>query len=209
MKIRFYIAPFEFVTTETGDCWQIIFHNILDSAQGECYSIFDNPSRRIGLCHVVALEATHTTLMADSRIVPLSPLADDATDLRSKLDTVLNDIPNISVIKTKLENHGINTEWITGTNTVKDAMRYLMRLFYMSQKFEGMMDNDLLGFIQNNLTTTVANVPLAVRNKVKTWMQNRGLAIGWITNTTTVREILHFIITNLGIGKIKMVQEEF
>ena len=79
----------------------------------------------------------------------------------------------------------------------------------IAQIADGEGKSEIKQLIANNLDTTVNQVPQAIRTAIKNWMQAKGLAIGWITNATTVREILHFITQNLGIGKLRMSGEDF
>ena len=209
MKVRFYIAPQTIHTDSAGEYWASILNDLIDITQDESFDEIDNPARKISICCVHALDATHANIAADSRVIVASPLANDIADMKTKLETLFNSISGVATLKTKLEAIGINTAWISGSNTLRDGLRYLIRIFTTAQILNGEGNTDVRDFIANNLDTTVVEVPVAVRNKVKAWMQNKGLAIGWITNSTTVREILHFIVENLGIGKLKMSGEDF
>jgi hypothetical protein len=209
MKIRFYVSPQIWRTDGAEPFYSNLLNDFIDVQAGESFTEVDNPGRRISLCCVLANDATHTAIAADSRIIVASPLANDFADLKSKLDTICSSIPSIATIRARFEEIGINTEWISGSNTLRDALRYLVRVFTFAQITDGENNPDVRDFVQKNLTTQIKDVPTALRTKVKDWMQARGLAVGWITNTTTVREVLHFIVTNLGIGKLKMSGEEF
>lgn len=211
MKLRFYVAPQLNRVDDMGGYISSLLNDYIDVTTGESFTEIDNPARLISLCCVTASDATHVAIAADTQVITVSPLGDDLSDLKTKLDGSLDAIPSVSVsvIKSKLEAVGINMAWVQGSNTIRDAIRYLLRIFIFAQTANGAGDLDIRDFVKNNLDTKVSDVPLTIRNKIKDWMQNRGLAIGWIVSSTTVREILHFIVTNLGFGKFKMNGEEF
>ncbi len=204
MKVRFYIAPQQGDGTYLNP-YRSIITDYVDFTSGGGVLEMDSPARRISLAYVLATDLEHSNIMADVRVIPLSLLMDVA-DLSISLDTDISFLPSFDVIKTKLEAHGISCTWIT-TNTIRDVIRYIIKLFHITQKFA--MKDNALTLLKQNLGTTTGTLPVIVRNTIKTWMQNKGLAIGWITNATTVREVLHFILENLGIGKFKMQGVEF
>jgi hypothetical protein len=136
-------------------------------------------------------------IVADGRALPIGNAVED-TELKTHMDSLINSLPNVAALKTALETRGISTSWLSGSNTIRDGIRYLIRIFSTAQIADGQGNGNIKDIIGRNL-----------RNGVKTWMQSRGLAIGWITNQSTVREILHFIVENLGFGKLKMSGEEF
>lgn len=208
MSIRFYVAPQAGTGTFEAP-YRSLLNSFIDVASGEFFQEIDNPARRLSICCVTASDTTHANIAADSRVIVISRLYADLAALKTGLNETLDNIPGAATIKTKLETVGISTSWITGTNTLKDAIRYLFRVHFMGQIADGEGNANVKTFIANNLDTTVQQVPAQVRNAVRNWMQAKGLAIGWIGNTTTVREVVHFIVTNLGLGIIKMAAEDF
>jgi len=291
MKVRFYVAPQQGDGTFLNP-YRSILNDLIDIHAGDWFDEIDNPARHISICCVHASDASHAVILADARAIAVSPLFASEADIPNGLNTVLNSIPGIATIKTKLEANGINMAWISGSNTLKDAIRYLVKTHTIAQIADGLSMDCLLtqvtplgstvisvsenliciregdtisirmmrdypdygnwtftttvkgipsgntiilnnptdghgainapvyislrtvgGFLKqfalNNLDTTVNQVPQAIRTAIRNWMQSKGLAIGWITNATTVREILHFIVSNLGIGKLRMSGEEF
>jgi len=207
MKVRFYVAP------QIGDGtfqnpYRSILNDLVDVESGDWFDEIDHPARRISICCVHASDATHAVILADSRPVPISELYEEGA-VGIGLAKIFNNITGSEALKTKMENHGISTAWITNSNTMRDVLRYLIRIFTVTQITDGEGNTNVKEFLKANLTTTVAQIPVGVRTSIRNWMQAKGLAIGWITNATTVREIVHFIIENLGIGKLKMSGEEF
>jgi len=207
MKVRFYVAPQQGDGTFQNP-YRSILNDLINISQGEWFDEIDHPARRISICCVHASDATHAVILADSRPVPISELYEEGA-VNEGLSHIFNNITGSTALKTKMENHGISTSWITNSNTMRDVLRYLIRIFTVTQITDGEGNTNVKEFLKANLTTTVAQIPVGVRTSIRNWMQAKGLAIGWITNSTTVREIVHFIIENLGIGKLKMSGEEF
>jgi hypothetical protein len=205
--IRFYIAPRILRTDDSGEYYSSLLNDFI--AAGESFSEIDNPARRISICCVNASSTTHAAILADSRVFVASPLANDFAELKQKLETLFNSIAGVATIKTKLENNGINTAWISASSTLRDVLRYLLRIFTIGQLTYGKNESDIMEFLRNNLDTQVVNISLTIRNKVKAWMQSKGLDVSWIVGATTVRQILHYIVTTLSIGKFIMSGEEF
>ena len=208
MKVRFYLAPQQGIGTFLNP-YRSILNDLIDIQAGDWFDEIDNPARHISICCVHASDTSHAAILANAQVIPVSPLFASEANIPVGLETVLNSIPGIATIKTKLEANGINMAWISGSNTLKDAIRYLFKTHAIAQIADGEGKSEVKQLITNNLDTTVNQVPQAIRTAIKNWMQAKGLAIGWITNATTVREILHFIVSNLGIGKLRMSGEDF
>ena len=207
MKVRFYVAPQQGDGTFQNP-FRSVLNDLINISQGDWFDEIDHPARRISICCVHASDATHAVILADSRPVPISELYEEGA-VGIGLAKIFNSITGSTALKTKMENQGISTAWITSSNTMRDVLRYLIRIFTITQVSDGEGNTNVKEFLKANLTTTVAQIPVGIRTAIRDWMQAKGLAIGWITNATTVREIVHFIIENLGIGKLKMSGEEF
>jgi hypothetical protein len=207
MLTRFYVAP------QQGDGsyfnpYRSILNDLINIQQGDWFDEIDNPARHISICCVHALQTSHDAILADGRALPIGSIFDDAQKT-TFLNSLISSIPNLTVLKTSLESLGISTSWLSGSNTIRDGIRYLIRVFSTAQIADGEGNTNIKNLISRNLDVTVQQIPVAIRNEVKNWMQAKGLAIGWINNATTVREIVHFIIENLGFGKFKMSGEDF
>jgi hypothetical protein len=59
------------------------------------------------------------------------------------------------------------------------------------------------------LDATVSQFLSGVITEVEDWMVSKGLSIGWITGTTTVREVLQYIQGNLTWQTLNLAGEEF
>ncbi len=207
MLIRFYLSPQQGTGTMM-DPYRSILNDLINIQQGDWFDEIDNPARRISICCVHGSQASHDAILTDGRALPIGNLIQDA-QLKFHMDSLLSSLSNLTALKTALESRGISTSWYSASNTIRDGIRYLIRVFSTAQIADGQGNGNIKDLIGRNLTVTVAQISVAIRNGVRDWMQSRGLAIGWITNQSTVREILHFIVQNLGIGKLRMSGEEF
>jgi hypothetical protein len=207
MLVRFYLAPQQGTGTIL-DPIRSILNDFINIYADEKFNEIDNPARKISICCVHASQATHDSIVADGRSLPIGNLIEDV-ELKTYLNSLISSIPNVSVLKTVLETYGISTSWLSGSNTIRDGIRYLVRIFATAQIANGEYNANIKDLIGRNLDVTIQNIPAQIRNAVRNWMQGKGLAIGWINNSTTVREVVHFIVENLGFGKLRMSGEEF
>lgn len=210
MKLRLYIAPQQ-GTGSRFDPYRSIVNDLIDVNAGESFNEIDYPARRYSLVLVMAEDTTHQVIAADSNVTLVSRLYDDRQALKDDLDSDISSFPSVFVqeLNTKLEAGGISTSWISSSNTLRDVIRYLIRVCFISQICYGEVNSNMLDFLRQNLDARVFQIPPAVRQPVKDWMQLRGMAIGWIDNQTTVREIVHFIVMNLGFGLINFDGEGY
>lgn len=205
MKQRYYIAPV-LERTEAGETyWSSLLNDLINIQTGEGFQEWHQDARHYSLCLVWAEDVTHTTIAAHPDVIVASPLFDDDADRVVKM----GNIANINAVKPRLEAIGLNAEWMTGLETYKDVLRYVVMNYWLGQVCSGRNETHMLTLIQQNLTTQVKDIPAATRNAVQTWMQNRGLATGWITMNTTVRQIIHFILMNLNLPSIKCLKDMF
>ena len=206
--IRLYIAP----QTGSGtplDPIRSILNSLINVAAGDRFTEIDNPARLISICCVHASQATHDAIAADARVLPLGNLCADGVAFRTHLDSPISDLPNLAALKTALEERGISTSWYSGSNTIRDGVRWLVRNFSTAQIAHGQGNGNMKAIIAGALDSTAGSYPLSVRNGVKNWMSSRGLATDWIKNDTTIRQVLHFIVENLGFGMLRLSGESF
>lgn len=168
-----------------------------------------NHTRRLGVCIVDASPATHDAIDANTDITAIGPRFADAEAFHDALNTLAVNIPNVGVLKTKLEDAGINTEWINASHTVRDVIRHAMRVFVVEQILRGEGKGNAIQFLLNNLDTQVSTVPVAARQQVSDWMAEKFINTEWISGTSTVRQVLDYIVLNLGIRQIRIGTEVF
>lgn len=203
--VRVYLSPRYEVSPARTRNLLALFVSAPDS-----FDEIANLPKGYGICSVDAPQTVHDAIMLDNRITPLTPLYNDPQDLADRLhEPYATTLPadSLSLAKTILEEHGINMAWVSASNTVKDIVRYAITTITIIQILDG--KSAIINFLISNLSATVGSVPLSTRNAAKTWMQSKGLAVGWINNGTTVREVLHFIVQNLGFGQFRFAREIF
>lgn len=141
-----------------------------------------------------ATTATHLTAELDPDITPVSPEMPDLEAVRLWLDSpVLADV----TLTTTLENDGISTSWASQQTTRRQVFRFLSRLHVVTQDIRRIDGADALRFFREGLDTSISQVPPAVREAFRTWMQSKGLDAGWITGSTTVRQVVHYVMSNI------------
>lgn len=206
---RIYRAP-QVGTGSINDPITSILNELIDVQAGDHFDEIDHPARKYSICTVTASQKTHDAIESDGRSVALTPLLSDIGFV-SAMDTPFADVPQAlrDKAKAQLESDGINTAWIMGTNTLRDVLRHLCRMHFFSQIADGVGNAALRGFLTRNLNETVGSLTVAQRTAARNWMQARGLGIGWITNQTTVREVVHYVVENLGWEKIRFGGTEF
>lgn len=210
LNMKVYIAP-QIGSGTFLDPYRSKLNDYIDIHAGETFDEIDNPARRYSICIVTAQPSTFAVIDADPDIVALTPNDVPPAQLAARLDDLVSTLPIAfrDNVRNELEARGISFAWVGASNTIRDVIRYLLRVHFFCQRAEGEGNADILDFIRENLDTTVAQTPVNIRNAVKTWMENKGLATGWITNQTTVRQILHSIVTDLGFGVIKLAGQNF
>lgn len=210
MLTRFYVSP-QIGTGTHDDNYRNKINDYINirATPPDWFDEIDNSGRHISICCVHATQTAHDLIVTDTQILPISPLYASEEEMATGMETILDSIPNIATIKTTLEDRGISTSWISGSNTLRDAIRYMIRVFVFANIADGKRQVQVRDFVQNSLSTRINQVPTAVSNAVKNWMVAKGLATGWITGTTTVRQILHFIVENLGFGVFRLSSQSF
>jgi hypothetical protein len=205
MPLRIYICPMigagqhpnttQPWTDATGP-WRSLMVNFLNPSLGDSGEGIDHPGHNIVITLVDASASTLTTIEADIRVTPVIPLrATDRTHLAQILATPFSSYPLAwrNAARAKLEGWGINTEWITASHTMKDVLRQVIKLFSIAQVMDGAGQTEVINFIKNNLDSTVGSLSAAQRNAASSWLTSRGVDTSWITGTTTVRQVVHYI----------------
>lgn len=107
------------------------------------------------------------------------------------LDRELSEIPSVKrqAIKTKLEAVGFDFDWATLSNTIRDVLKYLIHSTQLASWAEIIISSGNF-----DLNKTVADIPLAKRQKVNQHMQDLAIPTGWITLSTTIEEVVRKIM---------------
>jgi hypothetical protein len=211
MLVQLYVAP-QIGTGTRADPYRSVIQNYIDISAGESFDEIDFPSRRKSICAVFALQATHDVINADNTIIPLLPsIQPDEAAWHAILDTPLTEFPSAwkTAASTKLEAAGIPVDWIISTTTLRDLLRYILRVFAWCQIVTGQGNVNVMAFLSNNIDATVGSLSTAQRNAVRTWMQGVGLDTLWILGTTLVRQVVTFIVNNYGFKPFAFAGETF
>jgi len=203
MTIRIYIAPQigsgmmldpnPANWTDTTGPFRSILHSFINPANGDNFDEIDHPARRISICTVEASAAVLTAIEADVRVTPVIPLrATDRAHLATILATPFSSYPLAwrNAARAKLEGWGIDTSGITGSHTMKDVLRVVIKMFSVAQVADGHGQVNVKAFLTENLDTQVSAIPVASRQAIGAWLQSKGIDTSWITGTTTVRQVV-------------------
>lgn len=201
MPIRWYISPYAGTGTP-DDAFRAAAWDVTDPELNQLKGGIRCTQRRHYIVKIDAPQAIHDRIIAETGSKPVSPLfSDDAAE-----DLALDGEFSASTISADAEAAGYSVEWV-GSNTLRDVLRYFIRVAHLAQRLEKTPLATRIFTL--GLTATVGDLTTQQRNAVRNWMTDRGLATGWITNATTIRQVLHFIVLNLGIGKLKIAGKEF
>lgn len=202
MPIRWYLSPYtgggSFDNPIHAKCW-----DYTDQTQNQCTGT-RMPQRQEYLVRVNAPQAIHDAIVANDAGTVISPMYADEAAEASALDAEFTD----ATYKAAVDGKHYSTSWMTTGNTFRDMLRYVVRMCHLGQRLHK-FGPVVTRVMELGLSSTVADLTAAQRTAVRNWMTNHGLATGWITNGTTIRQVLHFILTNLGFGKHHIGKLEF
>lgn len=190
---RFYRAPREWVTDPFLHRRSKMCQYVTSPA-GTWWEWLNDGRPNISFGLVEADATTMALTNADTEIIPLSPEFADVSEAQSWLDGAHTGMTQ--EVKDQFETDGVNTDWVVGSITCRHIFRYLSRYHWVMQRIKGLQDADALGIFKVALTYTVSDVPLAARQRIAIWMTNNGLDTSWITGSTSVREVIHYILEN-------------
>ncbi len=185
-------------TDATGP-YRSLLNNLINASNGDNFDEIDHPARRISICTVEASSATLDAIETDVRVIPVIPLrATDRTHLATILSAPFSNYPLAwrNAARAKLESWGINTEWITGSHTMKDVLRQVIKIFSVAQVADGQGQSNVKEFLKGNLDVQISAIPVAQRTAIGAWLQNKGIDTSWITGTTTVRQVVATLPAN-------------
>ena len=165
---------------------------IVGDGDGTFFSDIVNYARAVRYALVRCDESLMDTIDADEDITPLSPRFNTDVDAEEWLDS-----PRCDAFKDAMESDGMNTNWVNNEDTNRQLYRYLRRFHNIIKHVIRNGDSSAMEFFMHNLDRTVANIPPTVRTGFRNWMENIGLDSNWITPSTTVRQVLHYVAENV------------
>lgn len=152
------------------------------------------------LCFVYADDATHQTIQARADVVRIfsvvsATLAQAQANFNAPLTSVFTGA-QLTAVKAAIEAKGYDVAWTSAATTAKQLIRFLLNMHILGEWAHGDNNANLKSFLAANLAATVGSLSAAVRNSASTWMTNHGLSTSWITGTTTVRQVIRYIVQN-------------
>lgn len=137
--------------------------------------------------------SVHTLCVADTDVRALSPELADQAAVDAFMTGPVGVIPN--GIKNVMESAGIPLDWVDPVNnTDRSVWAYVATWHFMVQRASGQGQTNVVGFLGNNLDSTVAQISAAARSAVAAFMDGLGIDRSWVVNSTLVREIVTFIV---------------
>jgi len=136
-----------------------------------------------------AIDADGTNLALSGELVDLPTVATflDGTDAQNLAANIL----------AQFETDGVSTAWLASQTTVRQMLSYLSRLVVILQDVDRLANTNALAAFASALSTTVSQLSANVKTQVAAWMTGKGLDTSWIVGSTTVRQVLQYILTNI------------
>lgn len=193
LTFRFYRS------TQIGDGSKInpwrskLTEYVAEDATGAGFWDWLNPVRELRYALVRCESLLHIAIAADADIMALSPELADEAELITWLDTAVNLTANQI---TRLENDGISTAWMSAQTTARQILRYAGWLHVFYGDFMS-SHADAVEFLLTNLDTTIGQLTQAVRSRARDWITSKGLDVLWIQNSTTVRQVIQYVLENI------------
>jgi len=117
------------------------------------------------------------------------------------LDTRVGDLAPArrQAIRAKLENIGFEFTWANANTTIREILKYLIRSIQIASWAEVP-----ISAVNFNLNKTVADVPVAARQRIAGHMQNLGIDTSWITLSHTIGEVVQRIQRHSSDGSMRL-----
>lgn len=163
------------------------------SIQGATFWDWIHDARPLRYALALTDSVTHVLAASDADIQALSPELADLAAVNTWLESSTLSDP----AHTTLEGDGISTQWIAAQTTRRQLFRYAARLHVVVQDVKRLKNAETMDIFGRGLDLQMNQVPVTTRQKIRTWMEAKGLDTTWITNATTVRQVLHYIVQNV------------
>ena len=167
---------------------------ITQDGSGQNYWDWVHDARPVRYALARCESSQHAVLAADTRISALSPECADISDMQTWLDSP---VAADAAFLTRLEADGCSTAWLTGPTTRRQLVRCLMHLHVMTQDARRTKVSALLTYMAHNLDTRLGDVPVGMRQAVRTWIEGKGLTTTQFNNNSKVRDVLHYLRENI------------
>lgn len=195
LTFRFYRTPV-IGTGVRGDGFRSPISDIvhIDPQTGQGWWDWIHNARPIRYGLAYCDSSVHATIAHDSTIVALSP---ELADLSAVVAWLKAPISGDSAALAQFETDGISTGWTSAPTPRFDMWKYAAVLMASQEELKRAKNSDSLDIFSRPLTATVAQIPLASRQKVGDWIVSKGLDKNWITGTTTIRQVLQYLFNSI------------
>lgn len=187
--IRWYISPYSGTGT-SFDAFHASAWDLIDPVKDKCEGTFCE-ARRHYIVRVIAPQAVHDEIISKGAGRPVSKLFQDEADEDRGLNESFSDEAKDA------DSDGYDLSWITPQTTRKDVLRHIIKTVKISQIL-----NNHPRLFSLPLDSTAADLTLAQRTAIRNWMTSKGLDVSWITASTTLRELKHYIISTASFSRI-------
>ena len=175
MSIQYYLAPWQTILTPHGSAQA---SRVLTYARLNTSTVKANGVKAWCLTGIDTDAAIHAALAGDPDIFALPFGALD-------LDSFVSSIPTAkrNAMAAWMENHGLPTDWIVGTTTVREVVKQIIRALLACQRLG-------IDYPETSLDNTWATLPLRMQNAIRDLLQRGAVPIADITASTPVRAIV-------------------
>lgn len=186
---RFYLAPRLGTGTRQDPLRSKLANYIINDGTMDFWN-WVNRATAVTINMAWCESSLHATIDADAEIRAISPELADVAAVDAWLDGLIGTLP--TALSNAFENAGMPVHWITGSTTRRQFMRFLAGWTWMVQN----MTDQERTFVANNLDDTMNQIGATARNRMRAWMEGKGLDTSWVVNSTTVRAVVVFIVQN-------------
>lgn len=161
--------------------------------QGNTFWDWVHDARSLRYALVLAEPAVHTTCAADPDITSFSTQL-TATELAAWLELPASSLSLAA--RNQLETDGFSLGWANASTTRRELLRYMSKVHVMMQELKRLRDSNSLQLFNRGLDTTVGALSATVRNALASWVASHGLDTGQVNASTTVRQLIHYVLQN-------------
>ena len=180
MTTRYYVIPAKLTPMSTGIARspKYLYSPLYNPAGLNIrWNAMDYGLQPVFLVRANVSTAQHTGLAAQSDVIAVP-------------ENINNQIgAGLYQVQAALETLHIPAGWVVSTNTYKEVLRAVARIFQFFQRMHGMFGEKLIdGAV--NLNTTWSQIPQSARSNLRDAADSMGFDYSSVGPTTTVRQIL-------------------
>jgi hypothetical protein len=202
MTVKYYLAPYLTISLNGRDV--LASKTMLYRVGSSRHSVAKIGDRSWCIARVDATDAEHVNIEADAQIT-LIPFIDNGGNYLPSSATVSQvSAANRTAISNFLETRNIPTDWISGATPINRVLKFV--IVWLNLSHSGALGTDFMNDF--SLSQTVANIPAARRNRIKAWMDSRGIDTSDFTGSMTIRQVMRRLVEQWQIGRVVLGPEE-